>query len=266
MIHKTGYAKERHRPDAVQTNVRIVQEIRAISDGLNARHRNVFRKELAIERRKIIELLSKVIRIERLRKSRAELASNLADTVAIFSETLLISKRLFVNRQTTGIKGFRSLSKNLLVLDELFAEVSKYGIVIIKPSPTVKHARNTLLISQIGTDGHKTDNIAMLNERLDETNAGLRRECISGQRGRRRIRRTICVCNSMHLYWRRSAAEIFGTLQSSVRRTHAKMGKQLRDITNTTTLITLQCSLQLERLTKRIYAYSRRRGQISLKA
>lgn len=173
MIHKTGYTEERHRPDTIKANVGIVKEVGAIGDSLYARHGNILREELAIEGRKIIELLSEVIGIKRLSKGRAELTSNLADAITIFRKTLLIAKGLLIDRQTTRIKGLRSLRKYFLVLDELFAKMSEYRIVVIESRPTIEHTGNTLLIRKIGTDRNETDDIAMLNERLDKANAGL---------------------------------------------------------------------------------------------
>ena len=185
--------------------------------------------------------------IKRLSISRTHFAGNTVGLITVIGPSFLIAKNFIILSST--------LRKNLFILDSLFTNIGKHRPIVVKTRLTRPMTFNALLISMIVTSNHHTNNIAMLRKRLHKVRIGissLRHTNYSTLRSIGTGTSTRLLNNLININRNTIAAEILGTLQTGIRRGHAKMRLKHLNITSTTTSITLIEFLNLESETELI--------------
>ena len=205
--------------------------------------------------------------IERLRVLGTHLAGDARRLITVISPRFLIAKDLIINDSTSRILNTGALGKNLLVLHSLFADIGENRPIVIKAIFTRPKTFKTLLVSMIVTSNHNANNKAMLSKRFGKIGMRIRSNRHTGYStlcslagGRSRL-----LHNLIDIDRDTITTEIFGTLKTGIRRSHAEMRLENFDIARTTTGVFLIELLNLERHAKLINGSTKTTGSNSIK-
>ena len=270
MVNQTRNRIHRHRTGSPVLNVDIGKQLIADS-GSNCKHtinvRFILTNPRIRKHRQSGIVISQMPNIKGLRVLRTHLTGDTGRLITVIGPRFLITKNLIINDSTSSILNARALSKNLFVLHSLFADIGEHRPIIIKTILTRPETFKTLLISMIVTSDHNADNKTMLRERLREIRMGIRSDrhtshgtlcSLTGSRGR-------LLDNLIDINGDTVTTEIFGTLKTGIRRSHAKMRLENLNITRTTAGILLVELLNLERHTELIDRSTETTGRNSIK-
>ena len=189
--------------------------------------------------------------IKRSLRFRAHLTTHTGRLIPIIGPRFLIAKNLIISSLTSCI--------NLLVKYSLFANISEDRPIIIKAILTAPETFKTLLIGMIITGNHQTKYKAMLHKGLNKIAMNIRSDRKGSsitKRGTVRLR-TTTLNNLININRNTITAEVFGALETGIRRGNAKMRLEDFNVTGTTTGIFLVQLLNLESHTELINRSSR---------
>ena len=257
MVDQTGDRIHRHRTSSPVLNVDIREELIADS-GRDSKHTIYIRLILTNPRirkhRQSGIVISQMPNIKGLRVLRTHLTGDTGRLITVIGPRFLITKNLIINDSTSSILNARALSKNLLVLHSLFADIGEHRPIIIKTILTRPETFKTLLISMIVTSDHNANNKTMLSERLGEIGMRIRSDrhtsdstlcSLAGSRSR-------LLHNLIDIDGDTVTTEILRTLKTGIRRSHAKVRLENFNVARTTTSVFLIELLNLERHTELI--------------
>ena len=270
VVNQTRNRVHRHRPGSPILNVNIGKQLIADS-GSNCKHTINITLILTNPRirkhRKSGIIIGKMPNVKRLGVLRTHLAGNTGGFITVISPRFLIAKNLIINDSTSGILNAGALGKNLLVLHSLFADIGENRPIVIKAIFTRPKTFKTLLISMIVTSDHNTDDKAMLSKRFGKIGMRIRSNrhtsystLCSLAGGRSRL-----LHNLIDIDRDTITTEIFGTLKTGIRRSHAEMRLENFNIAGTATGVFLIELLNLERHTKLIDRSTETTGRNSIK-
>nr|DAW08788.1 MAG TPA: hypothetical protein [Microviridae sp.] len=243
MINQPGDGIKRHRTSSPVLDVNISKQLVGvlIRNSNNTIHiRLVLTDPLIRQLGKLGIVITKMPNVQGLSISGAHLTGNSIGLIPIISPGFLITKDLIILGSTLGI--------DLLVQHGLFTNVRQDRPVIIKATLTAPEAFNTLLIGMIITSDHNTDHETVLHERLHKVTMDVSSQRVSGSITKRSSAfggRTL-LYNLIDIDGNTGSTKILRPLETSIRRSNAKMRFQDLNITSTATSITLIKLLDLK--------------------
>ena len=270
MVNKTGDRVHRHRTSSPILNVNIRKQLIADS-GSNCKNTIniclILTNPRIRKHRKSGIVISQMPNIKRLRVLRTHLTGNTRGLVTIISPRLLIAKDLIINDSTGRILNTGTLSKNLLVFHSLLADIGENRPIIIKAILTRPETLKALLVGMIITSDHNSDNKTVLSKRLGEIGMRIRSDGHTSDSTLCRLARSRgrLLHNLINVNGDTVTAEIFGTLEASIGRSHTEMRLENFNVTRTTTGVFLIELLNLKRHTKLIDRSTETTGRNSIK-
>jgi len=243
MVNQTGDGIKRHRPSSPVLDVNISKQLISIliRNSDNTIDVSLILTDPGIRQlRKLGIIVAKMPNVQRLSISGAHLTGNTVRLVPIISPGFLIAKDLIILGSTLGI--------DLLVQYGLFTNVRQDRPVIIKATLTTPETFNTLLIGMIVAGNHNANDKTMLHKRLHEIAVNIGSQRISSSIAKRSSAfggRTL-LYNLIDIDGNTGSTKILRPLETSIRRSNAKMRLQDLNITSTATSITLIKLLDLK--------------------
>ena len=243
MVNQAGDGVKRHRPSSPVLDVNISKQLISvlIRNSDNTIDVSLILTDPGIRQlRKLGIIVAKMPNVQRLSISGAHLTGNTIRLVPIISPGFLITKDLIILGSTLGI--------DLLVQHGLFTNVRQDRPVIIKATLTAPEAFNTLLIGMIIAGNHDANDKTMLHKRLHEIAMNIGSQRISSSIAKRSSAfgsRTL-LDNLVDIDGDTITTKILRPLETSIRRSDAKMRLQDLNITSTATSITLIKLLDLK--------------------
>ena len=254
MVNETGDRIHRHRPSSLTLHIDISKHLVRNRTGncQDTIYISLILTDPRIRKRRQLRIIvSQMPNIKRSLRFRAHLTTHTGRLIPIISPRFLITKDLIISSLTS--------SKNLLVKNSLLANISKDRPVIIKAILTTPETFKTLLIGMIITGNHQTKYKAMLHKGLNKIAMNIRSDRKGSsitKRGTVRLR-TTTLNNLININRNTITAEVFGALETGIRRGNAKMRLEDFNVTGTTTGIFLVQLLNLESHTELINRSSR---------
>ena len=161
MVDQARHGVRRERPNRCVADEGVKDElavgVRVRKDA--ADRRGIF-DEGGIEKRRSREVLREVPDVQSLTSGRAEVGSDLRGHVAVFGPPFLIAEDEIVLAIALGV--------NLATENGLFAQVREDGPKEVVTRFAGPELSGSLLIREVGTDGQKADDVAVLGEGLAE--------------------------------------------------------------------------------------------------
>ena len=243
MIDEAGNTIHRHRTGTIVLHINVSEKLIRYStcDSQNTINvRFVLFDPCIGESRQLVVIISQVPYIKALRIRRPHFTGNHIGLVAILSPRFLITKNLII----LSI----ALSKDLLVLDSLFTDVSENGPVEIKLVTARPKTVEALLIGVVITSNHYTDNQTVLCEGLREVRVLISSKRLTNNSTLRSSAglSTGLLNDLIDIDRNTITAKILRTLQASIRGSHTEERPDNLSIARTTTGLSLIEFLNLE--------------------
>lgn len=243
MINQPGDGIKRHRTSSPVLDVNISKQLVGvlIRNSNNTIHiRLVLTDPLIRQLGKLGIVITKMPNVQGLSISGAHLTGNSIGLIPIISPGFLIAKDLIILGIALGI--------DLLVKHSLLTDVRQDGPVIVETRLTAPKTLNALLVGMIITSDHNADHETVLHERLHKVTMDVSSQRVSGSitKGSSAFGSGTLLDNLVDIDGDTITTKILRPLETSIRRSDAKMRFQDLNITSTATSITLIKLLDLK--------------------